>query len=83
MLLEEGVYSNYCDEYMNDEDESCEKQESRVQLLFTVGTVVFCIGSVPVGIFLDRFGRALTMFFGLTIVSLSSFIFSFSDPNSM
>jgi MFS family permease len=74
IMLSEGTYEEECSK--EGLPSPCTRQEERIHLIYAVGTVSYAVVSLPVGIFLDKFGRAITLLCGLLIVSLGSFLFS-------
>jgi MFS family permease len=57
LLEKEGVYSELC----KDGHVPCEEQEDKFSLCFVLATFVLSFMSLPVGVFLDRFGPQKTL----------------------
>lgn len=80
----ENVYFNYCEDDDNDEitDGTCTDQLERIQLLFTLGTFMFSLSSIPIGFFLDKCGRALTMAVGFFVASVGAILIAVTPTQS-
>lgn len=83
LFQNEKVYFNLCEDD-NDEivENKCNDQLARIQLLFTLGTFMFSISSIPIGIFLDKYGRSLSMAVGFFTCAVGAFLIAITPPQS-
>lgn len=58
ILREDGAYSGLCPDKSQP---SCDQQDQRLQLLFTIGSVCFNISGIVIGVFVDYFGARLSV----------------------
>ncbi|PVH91901.1 MFS general substrate transporter [Periconia macrospinosa] len=80
VLLEEGVYRDYCTkEELDSDTRICYGQEIRLNLMFTVAAVSTNVVALPVGTILDRFGPRVSGLLGAAFIALGSVIFAFAN----
>jgi len=77
VFLREGVYRRLCD----DGQTTCESQQLRLSLVFTVGTVVLQASSLPIGLFLDQFGPRITTIVGTFVFACGLLLLGLAEPD--
>ena len=86
VLVQEGVYSQYCDETysVSDSDElgTCYGQEIRLNLMFTTAAVATNVCALPVGALLDRYGPRVSGLVGSLLLAVGSLLLAFADQSS-
>lgn len=79
VLLEEGVYRDYCSKEEVDNDvRVCYEQELRLNLMFTIAAVSTNVVALPVGTILDRYGPRVCGITGAISISIGALLFAFA-----
>ncbi|CAN9178732.1 unnamed protein product [Alternaria alternata] len=79
VLLEEGVYRDYCTKEELDQDvHVCYEQELRLNLMFTIAAVSTNVVALPVGTILDRFGPRVCGITGAISITIGALLFAFA-----
>ncbi|EFQ99776.1 FMP42 [Nannizzia gypsea CBS 118893] len=77
ILISEGVYSHLC---MNDEvitaARVCDKQELRLNFMFTVSAIASNLFALPSGAILDKYGPRFTGGVGAILLAMGSLLFA-------
>ncbi|KAI0579359.1 ProP Permease major facilitator superfamily [Pyrenophora tritici-repentis] len=80
VLLEEGVYRDYCtEEELEKGVHVCYEQELRLNLMFTIAAVSTNVVALPVGWILDRFGPRVCGITGAASITVGALLFAFSE----
>ncbi|GAA99771.1 uncharacterized protein L969DRAFT_52196 [Mixia osmundae IAM 14324] len=76
VLVDEGIYSELCtqDELQRDVW-VCLEQDTRLNLMFTIATVVTNVSALPIGFLLDRIGPQRTSILGGCIFAIGCLLF--------
>ncbi|KAI9044296.1 putative MFS transporter [Aspergillus affinis] len=83
VLVGEGVYRNLCTaEELQRDVELCYKQDLKLNLFFTVGSITANMSALPVGTILDRYGSRVCGFAGCFALTMGCLFMaaSFSWP---
>ncbi|KAL9092410.1 MAG: hypothetical protein Q9159_000918 [Coniocarpon cinnabarinum] len=79
VLISEGVYRDVCTAQELQRDmEVCEKQELRLNFMFTLAAVSTNVAALPIGSVLDRFGPRVTSLIGCIFLCLGSLFLAFA-----
>ncbi|EUC35386.1 hypothetical protein COCCADRAFT_24672 [Bipolaris zeicola 26-R-13] len=79
VLLEEGVYRDYCSKEELDNDvRVCYEQELRLNLMFTIAAVSTNVVALPVGTILDRYGPRVCGITGAISITIGALLFAFA-----
>ena len=83
VLVNEGVYQEYCDHVeeslvIDDEEKMCYQQELRLNLMFTTAAVVTNICALPVGTVLDRYGPRVSGIVGSILLGIGTLLLAFA-----
>ncbi|KAF5846540.1 hypothetical protein GGP41_004598 [Bipolaris sorokiniana] len=79
VLLEEGVYRDYCSKEELDNDvRVCYEQELRLNLMFTIAAVSTNVVALPVGTILDRYGPRVCGITGAISITVGALLFAFA-----
>jgi MFS family permease len=84
VLVAQGVYKDLCAvEDLDGELDTCYKQELRLNLFFTVGSITANVSALPVGSILDRYGSRVCGFVACGLLTAGSLLmaYSFSNPH--
>ena len=80
VLISEGVYRDQCSPQEEEDDvEVCEKQELRLNLMFTLAAVSTNVAALPIGTLLDRFGPRKTSLLGCFFLTLGALFLAFAS----
>jgi MFS family permease len=77
VLVSEGVYADLCDNegHSTNQVTPCKDQDIRLNLMFTIATVVTNVAALPIGYTLDRIGPQRTSILGGILFALGCFCF--------
>lgn len=79
VLIDEGVYKNYCtEEELREGTSPCYLQEIRLNLMFTIAAVSTNVAALPIGTILDRYGPRVCGIIGSTLLALGALLFAFA-----
>ncbi|KAA8651384.1 uncharacterized protein ATNIH1004_000266 [Aspergillus tanneri] len=79
ILVEEGVYRSLCTEEELQHDVGiCHKQDMKLNLFFTIGSITANVSALPVGTILDRFGSRMCGFAGCCALTIGCLLMSAS-----
>ncbi|MCJ1359685.1 MAG: hypothetical protein MMC33_009687 [Icmadophila ericetorum] len=79
VLVKEGVYSDLCTE--DDpprHNRTCDQQEIRLNLMFTVAAVATNVCALPVGTILDVYGPRISGIIGSILITVGSLLWAFA-----
>ncbi|TMW63176.1 hypothetical protein Poli38472_002117 [Pythium oligandrum] len=80
MLLDENQYSELCSE--NEVATPCVAQENRLNLMFALAAVTANAASLPVGVFLDRYGPKATTAVAGVVEIVALVLLAFADSRT-
>ena len=84
MLLREGQFSELCPPATNHTDDAgCPAQLSQLDLVFTLSSSALSLVSLPVGIFLDRYGPRAAVSLSAACVVGGLVLLAFSDSKRL
>lgn len=84
ILLDEGVYRNYCTKQeLEDGVNPCYKQEIRMNLMFTIAAVSTNVAALPIGTILDTYGPRVCGIIGSVLLAIGALLFSFASRLSV
>ncbi|KAK5093684.1 hypothetical protein LTR70_005683 [Exophiala xenobiotica] len=84
VLIDEGVYKNYCTrEELREGTTPCYGQEIRLNLMFTIAAVSTNVAALPIGTILDRFGPRVCGIIGSLLLTLGALLFAFAGQASV
>ncbi|KAK5950693.1 hypothetical protein OHC33_008360 [Knufia fluminis] len=84
VLIDEGVYKNYCtEEELREGTSPCYLQEIRLNLMFTIAAVSTNVAALPIGTILDRYGPRVCGIIGSTLLALGALLFAFAGQASI
>ncbi|KAK5069455.1 hypothetical protein LTR64_008136 [Lithohypha guttulata] len=79
VLIDEGVYKNYCtEEELKQGTRPCYQQEIRLNLMFTVAAVSTNVAALPIGTVLDTYGPRVCGIIGSVLLTIGALLFSFA-----
>lgn len=79
VLIEEGVYKDYCTKQELEEGASpCFQQEIRLNLMFTIAAVSTNVAALPIGTVLDTYGPRVCGIIGSVLLAIGALLFSFA-----
>ncbi|PQE27208.1 major facilitator superfamily transporter protein [Rutstroemia sp. NJR-2017a WRK4] len=79
VLIEEGVYREYCTEKELEEGvRTCFDQEIRLNLMFTVAAVGTNVAALPIGMILDNYGPRVCGLAGSVFLAIGAALFAFA-----
>ncbi|KAL8673786.1 MAG: hypothetical protein Q9168_001798 [Polycauliona sp. 1 TL-2023] len=81
VLVNEGVYGDYCAELFATAETSttCYEQEIRLNLMFTTAAVATNVCALPVGTVLDRYGPRVCGLIGSLFLAIGALFFSYAS----
>lgn len=84
VLIDEGVYKNYCtDEELEKGVSPCYQQEIRMNLMFTIAAVSTNVAALPIGTILDKYGPRVCGIIGSVLLTIGALLFSFAGRLSV
>ncbi|KAJ9664146.1 hypothetical protein H2198_000364 [Neophaeococcomyces mojaviensis] len=80
VLIDEGVYKDYCTKQELEEGTTpCYQQEIRLNLMFTIAAVSTNVAALPIGTILDRYGPRVCGIIGSICIAIGTLLFSFAS----